>query len=110
VTTKETVIGLDCDPSCKYKSAANDLEIARTARLDAVPQEPHAAGSPVRRPTPEGYAMDTQIREEYRGLTAIEAVGNNCVRACAIERYLDANPDRDFGTEVQVMINNVKGE
>lgn len=108
--TNETLVGVDCDPNCKYKTAAIALETVRTEALEAVPQEPHVPGSGVRRPTTEGYAIDAQIREGYRGLTAIEAVGNNCVRACAIERYIEDNPNRDFGTEVQVMINNVRGE
>lgn len=110
-TTTETLIGVGCDPQCKWASAILGLVAKREEEEAAIEQVPDtdSLGNPTgMRPTPAGYVELARIESDYIGIRGLEISVEGCKRACAPERH--SSPDLQFGSEVQSMINNLTGE
>ena len=105
----KTLIGVECDPSCKWKQATELLEQEMNRRKGQVrSHEPYSPGDV--RPTVEGYAQIAIIDGEYTGVRALLHAGVICKNACAIEAFIDKSPGANFGVEVAQTINDLKGE
>ena len=103
-----TLIGVECDPACKWKFAALDMVAEKATKGGQVPtHDPYNEGS--QRPTAEGYATLEQLDTSYTGLQVLVSVAKNCRNACAIEGYIDSHPDAQFGATVADKIKDLKG-
>lgn len=106
----KTLVAVDCDRSCEWKSVVHELKQAQVDELAGVPHEPFHGNEDDMRPTEEGYRQQALIREKYTGLVVLESLGNNCVKACAIQEFSLSKPADAFGSAVQIRVNPLRGK
>lgn len=104
---KLTAVDLDCDPECKWKKAFAEAEVRRDLLKAVVIREPYEGNPDDLRPTAQGYNEIREIGQRYAGLEILISTGNLCVAPCAIEKLID-NPDRNLGSEIKNIINELR--
>lgn len=107
----KTPLMVGCDPECKNRQTVVELaEVANAARISFDIYASLRKVGP--REIRKGWKA---LQDTYGGLGTVQAVGEHCVQACALERFAD-DYDRlvengvQFGNLTEAVISSCKKE